>query len=301
MFLILDDNWMICMDTKMRLKLDSLLAELGSPGRYQICLFLLLALNYFPVVFNLIIMAFFGSMPPHTCINNRYENPDQVKVWSKNLNRSTSKQYSAVFGRNVSISGATYGKCMSVYHFDNGENETFNCQQQESADWRFKTGPRETTIVTEWDLVCENAYLGKLATTIYFCGVMVGGLLCGYLADKFGRRPVMLASLYLPILIGLGTAFANSYTLFVSLRFFQGICMQGLQTSTYVMVMELSLPQYRGIAGALLECYWGATVIITGGVAYLLQTWRHIQLAIALPSIITVVCARIIKMVDHDK
>lgn len=55
------------------------------------------------------------------------------------------------------------------------------------------------------------------------------------------------------------------------------------------MVMELSLPQYRGIAGALLECYWGATVIITGGLAYLIQTWRHIQLAIALPSIITVV------------
>lgn len=78
----------------------------------------------------------------------------------------------------------------------------------------------------QWSLVCESKYLSKLAATIYFCGVMVGGLLFGYLADKYGRKPVMLVTLYTPILIGLGTAFSNNYYLYVALRFFMGMFLQ---------------------------------------------------------------------------
>ena len=78
----------------------------------------------------------------------------------------------------------------------------------------------------QWDLVCSQAYLTSLATTIYFCGVMVGGLVFGHLADKFGRKPVMLVCLFLPVFVGLGTSFATSYWMFVSLRFIQGILMQ---------------------------------------------------------------------------
>ena len=55
---------------------------------------------------------------------------------------------------------------------------------------------------------------------------MVGGLLFGHLADKLGRKPVMLMSLYLPVFVGLGIAFSTSYWMFVALRFIQGIFMQ---------------------------------------------------------------------------
>ena len=75
-------------------------------------------------------------------------------------------------------------------------------------------------------MVCGNAYLSSLATTIYFCGVMAGGLVFGHLADKFGRRPVMLATLYLPVLVGVATAYAPWYSVFVGLRFAQGVLMQ---------------------------------------------------------------------------
>lgn len=88
-------------------------------------------------------------------------------------------------------------------------------------------------VLFQWSLVCDSKYLSKLATTIYFCGVMVGGLLFGYLADKYGRKPVMLGTLYAPILIGLGTAFSNNYYLFVVLRFFMGMF---LQVSEYLVI-----------------------------------------------------------------
>ena len=78
----------------------------------------------------------------------------------------------------------------------------------------------------QWDLVCDQKYLSSLATTIYFCGVMVGGVLFGHLADKFGRKPVMLTCIYMPVIVGVATAFSPWYSIFVGLRFIQGILMQ---------------------------------------------------------------------------
>lgn len=260
----------------MKIKLETLLQELGSPGKYQVCIFLLLAFNYFPVVFNHIVMAFIGSPPSHQCYDTQYE----AAVLNNVSAHNTSVQ---IYDR------IEYGQCSSQYFPDKASNisVTINCDSSPSGGaWRFSIA--ESTIVSEWNLVCSQAYLSRLATTIYFVGVMIGGLLFGYLADKFGRKPVMLVTLFAPIAIGVLIALVKSYYIFVSLRFVQGIFIQGLQTTTYVMVMEIFLPQYRGTAGAILECYWGVTVILMSGIAYLLPDWRHIQIAISVPSVLSV-------------
>ena len=64
------------------------------------------------------------------------------------------------------------------------------------------------------------------ATTIYFAGVMVGGILFGQLADKIGRKPVVLICMYGHMLFGIGVYFVQTYSGFVSLRFFVGALVQ---------------------------------------------------------------------------
>ena len=83
----------------------------------------------------------------------------------------------------------------------------------------------------QFDLVCDSAYLVGVSTTVYFGGVMLGGLIFGALSDRFGRKPFMLLTLYTHILVGVGIAFANSYILFVILRFIQGVLMQVCMSS----------------------------------------------------------------------
>lgn len=254
----------------MKFQLDTLLETLGKPGKYQLGIFFLLACNYFPLVFNIVIMGFFGYSPKHSCVSDIYG--------------QSGRNGSAVNGSLAPRLDA----CSSTYFLSGGINKTVTCANDPNSHWEFYTEEREATIVSEWSLVCESKYLSKLAATIYFCGVMVGGLLFGYLADKYGRKPVMLVTLYTPILIGLGTAFSNNYYLYVALRFFMGMFLQGLQTTSYVLVMEMFLPRYRGVAGAMLEVFWGIAVLLVAPIAYLLQNWRYMQLAISLPSILAI-------------
>lgn len=257
----------------MKFQLDTLIETLGKPGKYQLGIFSLLACNYFPVVFNIVIMAFFGFTPKHSCVSNKYSISNVRMNDSSTVNSSLRP---------------VLGECVSTYYVAGGVNKTASCSDDPDSYWEFQTGETEATIVSEWSLVCESRYLSKLATTLYFCGVMVGGLLFGYVADKYGRKPAMLVTLYCPILIGLGIAFSNNYYLFVILRFFMGMFLQGLQTSSYVLVMEMFLPCYRGVAGAMLEVFWGIAVMLVAPIAYLIQNWRYIQLAISLPSILAI-------------
>ena len=63
---------------------------------------------------------------------------------------------------------------------------------------------------------------------------------------------------------------------------------QGLQISSYVLVAELFLPNFRPYAGAIVECFWGLDVLLVAGIAYFIRDWRYMQLAITLPSIVAV-------------
>lgn len=271
----------------MKIPMESLMSKLGNPGRYQVVVFFLLAFNYMPVTFNHLVMAFFGSTPPlYFCTSPDLQPVTPTKGHLANIQSWVPMEAYSV--GNLTITGVVYDKCSSTYHLQDGGNVSVDCTAHTVGVWNYIKSSHESTIVTEWDLVCDSSFLAKVATTVYFSGVMVGGLVFGVLADKLGRKPVMLITLFIPILIGVGIAFANSYVLFLVLRFLQGAFMQGLQTSTYVLAMELFLPQYRGVAGAVLECYWGVTVVMLAGVAYLLQSWRYIQLAITLPSLLAI-------------
>lgn len=261
----------------MRIQLDALLSQLGNPGRYQLCIFFLLCLNYFPLVFNHVVMAFFGTRYKHQCYSSQYGVPENDSLLHLSVTGPRSDQVMSV----------EVGSCETIYSLQGSLNTSVTCPDHPDSLLTYGTMNGEENIVTQWDLVCSRTYLVSLATTIYFCGVMVGGILFGHLADKFGRKPIMLITLYMPILVGIATAFAPWYSLFVALRFVQGVFMQGLQTTTYVLAMELFLPQHRSYAGAILECFWGMAVMVMPFLAYMISNWRYLQIVICVPSVLS--------------
>ena len=64
--------------------------------------------------------------------------------------------------------------------------------------------------------------------------------------------------------------------------------MKGTGLVGIVMACELFPAIHRTFAGTALELFWAAAWMFLALLGYLIRDWRHLQLAITLPGLITV-------------
>ena len=121
-------------------------------------------------------------------------------------------------------------------------------------------------------------------------GLMVGGFLFGYLGDRIGRRPAIIASTLLFGLITLLIALVKSYEWLLLLRFCVGIAAGGMLPLAWALNIEYAPRRYRAtvvtlimigyslgtalggpIANALAPTYGWQAVFVVGGVLSLLS------------------------------
>ena len=60
-------------------------------------------------------------------------------------------------------------------------------------DWIYLESPKYS-IVTQFNIDCDQKWLDHLSTTIFFIGWGVGALVLGWIADSFGRKKVLMIS-----------------------------------------------------------------------------------------------------------
>lgn len=56
---------------------------------------------------------------------------------------------------------------------------------QKCTNWDYDRSEVGNTIISEWDLVCDRATLTNLAEVVFLVGVGVGGVLGGWISDKY--------------------------------------------------------------------------------------------------------------------
>lgn len=114
-----------------------------------------------------------------------------------------------------------------------------------------------------------------LLTAIIFLGMMVGGYLWGSLADIYGRRQVLLMSLTVNGLGGLGSSFSPDVATFIILRFISGIGVGGSMPVIFSYYMEFQTASRRGSMISLLATFWMSGNIICACIAWLIipQLW----------------------------
>ena len=78
------------------------------------------------------------------------------------------------------------------------------------------------TLTTQYDLVCDKKTMINDFNSIAFAGLFCAGLYAGFLADKFGRKPMILVSLIAVATIGFTVAIFNAMGVYVYVvgRFF---------------------------------------------------------------------------------
>ena len=123
----------------------------------------------------------------------------------------------------------------------------------------------------------------------------LGALLFGRLADRFGRRPILMLDVILFSLFEFATAFASSLTALLVLRFLFGVAMGGEWGIGASLAMESIPPKARGIVSGLLQEGYAVGYLI-GGLCYLLLFdhigWRGMFALGILPALLVLYIRR---------
>uniref|UniRef100_A0A7N9AM88 Solute carrier family 22 member 13-like n=1 Tax=Mastacembelus armatus TaxID=205130 RepID=A0A7N9AM88_9TELE len=225
---------------------DQILSAIGGFGKYQKILYTWICLPQLLLAFHMMVSIFTGATPPHHC-------------------RDSSN---SVAGNHSFIPGTL---SLNFKRVPCGHG------------WVYSTETFHTTTVTEWDLVCDRAGLNSLGSSIYMFGLLVGSVLFGAMADRFGRRFVLLLSIALQTVFGVAVAFAPSFPVYVILRFLVGTTISGVIINAFVLGTEWTCTKRRMLAGIITDYAFGLGYMLLAGVAYLIRDWRKLQLAISAP------------------
>ncbi len=136
----------------------------------------------------------------------------------------------------------------------------------------------------DWNLTIQQT---GLIPSINSIGMMIGALFFGILADKIGRKRVFIITLLL-FSVGSGlTAFSNTLTAFIILRFFIGMGLGGELPVASTMVSENVPIEKRGRIVVLLESFWAIGWLTAALIAYFIipsYGWRVAMILTAIPA-----------------
>ncbi|XP_033504929.2 organic cation transporter protein [Epinephelus lanceolatus] len=250
---------------------DEILSLIGGFGKFQKILYVWICLPQIFLAFHMLVSVFTGAVPPHLC---RSSWPSAGAPASSNF---TFSHLSAPGGQPDLSCSVPLNHSIAVA-LDSG-HPTGSCQ----GGWEYSKETFQSTIVTEWDLVCDSASLNNVGSSIYMLGLLVGAVVFGSLADKYGRRIVILLNLAIQVIFGVGAAFAPNFYVYIALRFMIGTSISGVIMNAFVLGTEWTGSKQRMLAGIITDYFFGVGYILLAGVAYLIRDWRKLQLAISAP------------------
>ena len=147
----------------------------------------------------------------------------------------------------------------------------------------------EQTIQKLWGL---SAAVHGVAMGSALYGTVLGSILGGWPADKFGRKPTLLFIGVLYVLSALGCAFADGVGMFIAARIIGGIGIGISTVAAPLYISEIAPPSYRGrlaglfqfniVFGIVIAFLSNAVISHFGGV----NDWRWMLGIAAVPSVI---------------
>lgn len=136
--------------------------------------------------------------------------------------------------------------------------------------------------------------LEGLVTSILLLGAAVGSFCGGRLADKYGRKKMLLFLSILFFFGAMGCTFSPSAKIMIVCRFFLGLAVGGAATTVPIYLAELAPAERRGrmvtqgelmiVTGQLLAFTFNAIIGVSMGGAE--HVWRYMLSIAAIPAVV---------------
>ncbi|XP_038075652.1 organic cation transporter protein-like [Patiria miniata] len=268
---------------------EDILIHIGPFGKYQKLLVFALFLVFIPPPFHFIGQVFLAANTDHWCAvpASQMINCSQLQLAEC---QEEQKSYSIPY--EIDDDGnKVYSSCERYVMNDEdvGRNMSLNSTDVISCDagWKFDHSRYKSTINEDFSLVCDRQDLPAYAQSVWFAGLLVGSLVWGSVGDWIGRRKTFILTVILVTISSTVTSFVPNFTAYTAMRFFTAACAYGIYLMIYVLASEIVGPKNRVGATTALLLAFPVGYMILSLLAFLLREWRHLQLAISLPFVLT--------------
>lgn len=273
---------------------DDVILRMGEFGRYQRRVYLLLCLPAISCAFHKLVGVFLGAKMDTRCLlpyesieNATYSLPQDVMnasfPWDYEL-----KGWSQCLRRDPILDANSQGQDNSwPVQTPIGSHELAKTEGVKPCEgYVYDRSKYKSSTTSEWNLVCDRAWLRATGDSLFMVGVMLGSMIFGALSDRFGRRPIFFLSLVIQLAGGILVAIAPEFISYVIFRLIVGSTTSGVFLVAYVIALEMVGPKKRLVAGVGCQLFFTTGYILTAGFAYMITDWRMLQVGITIPSIV---------------
>ncbi|XP_059207127.1 solute carrier family 22 member 4-like [Centropristis striata] len=259
-------------------------AFLGHWGRFQQVVFFLLVASIVPNGFGAFTLVFLTDIPGHHCIVN---DSDLTEDWRKTIlpiqvvngkqQLSRCSRYRLDVVRNLSAQGLIPGRDVNLTYLE----------QEGCVDgWSYSRDIYQSTVTSEFDLVCSEQWKQPLTTMVFFLGVLCGSFFSGQLSDRIGRKPVLFATMAVQTVFTFIQVFSTSWIMFTVLLFINGLGQISNYTAALVLGAEILTGDVRVLYSSMGTCLGFALgYMMLPLFAYFIRSWRYLLLALSLPGL----------------
>ncbi|XP_039755231.1 organic cation transporter protein-like [Pararge aegeria] len=137
------------------------------------------------------------------------------------------------------------------------------------------------TIISDWNLVCSKHWYIHLTQCIMMWGVLLGGIIFGIIADKYGRKTPLMIGITTQCIMSYITSILPSYGLFLICWFILAIASGGIGIISFVLSMEVVGGKWRTLIPIVYHVPFGLGNTVMAVLAYWLRDWRKLEFALA--------------------
>ncbi|XP_028401282.1 solute carrier family 22 member 16-like [Dendronephthya gigantea] len=142
-----------------------------------------------------------------------------------------------------------------------------------------------TSVVTEYDLVCDDSIFLSIAQSCFWVGMLIALLVGGFLSDKYGRKRLWYGGCVLVVVASWIMIFPKAFLVFFVCRVFIGIGLGFANCTGFPLLVEFTSERYRSWMGAGSYVFWAVGISILPLIGFLVVEWRMFLLVTAIISI----------------